>query len=236
MERIRLFCYIVTPVLKRSPATARRLAFNPGDHICAVYSRIDELVQLAADFIVEGLRKDERCWYVESAGEGAAVSAALRQRGVKLADEIRRGAVSMLGGSAAYSVHGEFNPESTVKTFSDAIETALNDGYKGFRAAAEMSWALKVKNGAQLLIAYEALLRSLFTTTCATGLCLYHRERMPLKVLNGALVTHPIAGVSGCFKKNPFYDRDVTMLPGAAGNVRAKLRELAPASHSLRRR
>ena len=215
---------------------AARRTFQPGDHICAVYSGTAELARIASDFLVAGLKKKERCWYVATGNEGTAVSGALRKRGVNVDAERRRGALSILDGSAAYVIHGEFDPEKTVGTFSDAIEAALQDGFSGFRAVADMSWALAVKNGAQRVFAYEALLRSLFATSCATGLCLYNRKRMPLTVLNGALVTHPIAGVNGRFTANPYYSADATALPMSGAGVPAKLRALArPAARSRKR-
>jgi two-component system, chemotaxis family, sensor kinase Cph1 len=212
---------------------ATQRTFQPGDHICAVYSGTAELARIGADFLVQGLKNKERCWYVAAGTEGAAIIRALRRRRIDVNHEIRRGALDILDGSAAYVVHGEFNPERTVATFSDAIEAALKDGFNGFRAVAEMSWALAVKNGAQRVIAYEALLRSLFATSRAAGLCLYDRTRMPLNVLNGALVTHPIAGVNGRFKANPYYSANATELPASGADVPAKLRALSrPATRS----
>ena len=204
-----------------------RRTFRPGDHICAVYSGSAELGHLVADFIVQGLRNGERCWYIASATEATTVTAALRKRGVKVNMNIRRSALSILDGGSAYIVHGQFDPEATVKTFNDAIEAALKDGFTGFRAAAEMSWLLKAKDGAQRVIAYEALLRSLFATSSATGLCLYQRTRMPLNVLNGALATHPIVGVDGRYAANPYYSATASRLPASGTDVPSKLRVLA---------
>ena len=42
-----------------------------------------------------------------------------------------------------YVIHGGFEAEATLKIFNDAIEQAYRDGFTGFRAAAEMSWALE---------------------------------------------------------------------------------------------
>jgi hypothetical protein len=53
---------------------------------------------------------------------------------------------------------------------------------------------------------YEALLKSLFSNCRAIGFCLYDRKRMPLEVLNGALLTHPVAGSHGRYSANRFYD------------------------------
>jgi two-component system, chemotaxis family, sensor kinase Cph1 len=215
---------------------ATQRTFQPGDHICAVYSGTAELARIGADFLVQGLKNQERCWYVATGDEHSAIVGALRRRRIDVKHEMQRGALDILDGSAAYVVHGEFNPERTVATFSDAIEAALKDGFNGFRAAAEMSWALAVKNGAQRVIAYEALLRSLFATSRATGLCLYDRTRMPLNVLNGALVTHPIAGVNGRFRTNPYYSPDAHTPPARGADVRAKLRALSDSASPSRKR
>ena len=187
--------------------------FECGDHICALYSTKTELAAIAAHFLIEGARRGERCWYVAAGNEGGAVRSALRKGGVNVNAAIRRGALNVFGDSDTYAVRGGFNPERTVQVFSDAIEQALHDGYTGFRAAADMSWALTLKNGLQTVIAYEALLRTLFATCKVTGLCLYDRKRMPLQVLNGALVTHHFAAVGSDFQRNPFYAPDVVTLP-----------------------
>ena len=57
-----------------------------------------------------------------------------------------------------------------MRVFSEAIEQALCDGFHGFRAAADMSWALTLGDGTDLLIAYEALLRMLFTRAQTSSL------------------------------------------------------------------
>ena len=57
---------------------------------------------------------------------------------------------------------------------------------------------------------YEALLKSLFANCRAIGFCLYDRTRMPLEVINGALLTHPIAGAHGHYSANQFYDPATT--------------------------
>jgi two-component system, chemotaxis family, sensor kinase Cph1 len=197
---------------------AKRNRFQCGDHVCAVYSDVQELADVVSEFLADGLKHGERCWYVAAADEGAAVSAALAERGVDVERDTRRTALSIFVGSDAYVKRGGFDPEETIGVFNDAIEDALKDGFNGFRAAADMSWGLRLPNGADLMIAYEAMLRTLFATCRVTGLCLYDRERMPLKVLNGALLTHPIVhgGANGHASENPFYDATVSSLPHVA--------------------
>ena len=218
------------------------MRLNPGDHICALYSSREELADIVADFLAEGLRKSERCWYLPASDDPKAVKAALQARDVDTAGANERSALSIHSSGDAYGVRGDFDPEETMVIFSNAIEQALTDGFNGFRAAANMSWALNLKDGPERLITYEALLRSLFSTARATGLCLYDRARMPLTVIDGALATHPIVYVRGAYAHNTFYDPAVQALraidPSA---VASKLDGLdaqthEPPRHAARRR
>lgn len=204
-----------------------------GDHICAIYSTATELAQTAARFLAEGLRNRDRCWYIASGAEGEGVRAALEALDIDADKELDRGALNIISDDEAYVVHGAFDPEATVRIFNNAIEQAYRDGFSGFRAAAEMSWALQHAEGTYQLIVYEALLRSLFANCRAIGLCLYDRRRMPLGVINGALDTHPftVHASGGDCRTNPFYDPAVNRLSAADDTaVAAKLLQLDAAS------
>jgi chemotaxis family two-component system sensor kinase Cph1 len=197
---------------------------QPGDHVCSVYETEDQLVTIVATFLADGLARGERCWYVPSGSEIHAVRNAIEQRGIGVDAQARRTALQLLDSNDAYTVRGGFDPEQTMRVFSDAIEQALTDGFTGFRAAAEMSWALQIQNGAESLIAYEAMLRVLFSTARATGLCLYDRRSMPVRVVNGALLTHPFVASDGEFRRNAAYD------PAVRG-----LADVDPSSNAPRR-
>jgi hypothetical protein len=204
------------------------MTFQPGDHACVLYSSTRELATTVGRFLAVGLGRGERAWYVASGAEDRAVRSALRTEGVDVDAAISRGALRLIRAHDAYLIHGRFDPESTVRVFNDAIEESFAAGFTGFRAAAEMSWALEPDDGLDRLITYEALLRTLFANCRAIGLCLYHRRRMPLAVIDGALATHPIAGVAikGTFCQNPFYDPGASTLNAVASDriVRRKLR------------
>lgn len=184
---------------------------QPGDHVCSLYETDEELASTVSAFLADGLARNERCWYVPSGYETRAIRAAMERRGIDVAAECRRSALHLLDSNDTY-VRDGFDPEKTMRAFSEAIEQALNEGFNGFRAAADMSWALAIGDGTESLIAYEALLRMLFSTSRATGLCLYDRRRMPLPVVNGALLTHPIVEVAGRFEQNHRYDPLVNTL------------------------
>ena len=138
------------------------MQLNPGDHICAIFANGEELADIVGEFLAEGLRSSERCWYLPAGDDPSAVRAALASRAIDTEAAEERGALNILSPTGTYRARGGFDPEATIGVFNDAIEQAVADGFQGFRAAANMSWALELEDGPELAITYEALLRSLF--------------------------------------------------------------------------
>lgn len=200
-----------------SSETGSKIAARPfglGDHACGIFSSRAQLVRLVSRFLAEGLERYEHCWYIGSRADGVAIRSALRRRGVEADDQIRHGALRIVLPTDVYTLHGDFDPERTVRIFDDAVKQSLAHGFRGFRVAADMSWALAIPDGSERLIAYEASAKALFAATPVTAFCLYHRRRMPLNVLNGAMVTHPVTfAARGDAMSNPFYDRHADVLP-----------------------
>jgi len=204
------------PALASSDSGSKIAArpFGLGDHACGIFSSRAQLVRLVSRFLAEGLERYEHCWYVGSRADGVAISSALRRRGVEVDDRVRHGALRIGLPGDVYTLRGDFDPDRTVRVFDDAIQQSRAHGFRGFRVAADMSWALAIPDGAERLIAYEASAKALFATAPVTAFCLYHRRRMPLNVLNGAMVTHPVTfAARGDAMSNPFYDRHVDTLP-----------------------
>jgi chemotaxis family two-component system sensor kinase Cph1 len=202
------------------------LDLRSGDHVCALYSTRDELAEIVADYLADGLRRGQRAWFICPGDEAADVRAALLRR-IDVNAETARGSLQLISGADTYVVHGSFDPERAIATFNEAIDQAYRDGFTGFRAAAEMSWAMTDTSRMQQLIVYEALLRTLFSTSRATGLCLYHRSSTPLDVVGGALATHPVVRSVDGYCVNPFYDVSTNrLIPADAKSVMARMAAL----------
>jgi two-component system, sensor histidine kinase PdtaS len=93
--------------------------FKQGDHIFGIYSTTEELARQVASFLVEGLRKHERCWYVGDGAEIDSVRAALRKLKTNVTADTKRGALELISGDAAYIVDGTFHPEATMQIFNN---------------------------------------------------------------------------------------------------------------------
>lgn len=211
--------------------------FDAGDHACAIYSSRAQLVRIVSRFVVEGIDRREHTWYIGSLSECRAVVSALRRRGVDVNRQIRQGALRLLLPGEVYIVAGEFDGRQADRIFYDAILQAQLHGFRGFRAAAEMSWTMTVPNGPERLVAYESHSQQGIAAGPVTALCLYHRRRVSLDVLHGAVLTHPLACVArGHAMVNPFYDAAASAVPADNRDVPLKLRTLATLTRQSARR
>jgi hypothetical protein len=91
---------------------------------------------------------------------------------------------------------------------STAVEEALRDGFEGLCAAGDMTWLIDEAPGSEELVEYEALLNHFYASNRALGLCQYNRRRLPARVLDHGIATHPTVRIGGpILLTNPFYER-----------------------------
>lgn len=170
------------------------------NHACYVYRDRADLVRTAARFIADGIQAGERCWYVAKGAETDALRHTLRDLGVAVAAAERRGALQLYTPPEIYKAVQPFSAERMMEEFSDGISAALTEGYAGFRAAGEMSWADHPAFRGQLL-EYEHLITALLVNSHATGLCLFD-VRSPH--LAAVVAAHPlVARAGGELERNP---------------------------------
>jgi hypothetical protein len=175
-----------------------------GDHACIIYSGPSELIAEASEFLSEGLRAGEQCWYAGSPDELSGIRATLGSWvDVPAAEEQR--ALRLITSAEAYLASGRFDPEQMLQSIDEAIPAAIGKGFTAVRIAGEMSWALAPVPGTDRLSDYEASLEVLLRQSAASAVCFYHRHRMPAAFLDAALASHSLAAVGGRVCPNAFY-------------------------------
>ena len=180
--------------------------FRQGDHICALYETEDEQLAIATEYLADGLRRGERCFYV--AASRAALSrfrAALIAIGIDAQAMVKRRALIEATNAEAHLVDGRFDTERMLVLLNEAVEAALNAGFVGLRTCGDMSWLLEEASGSEQVVEYEGLLNEFFHRLCAAGMCQYDRRRLPPHLIDHALATHPSVAFEGRFRTNPHY-------------------------------
>lgn len=179
---------------------------HQGQHICALYETNDEQLKVATEYIAEGLWNGERCLYVAQPREALErFRSSLAALGIDVVAAETRGALQVVNTQAAHLVDGHFDSERMLAMLNDAVESALDAGFKGLRTCGDMSWLLDTAPGGEQVVEYEGLLNGLFPSVRALGMCQYDRARLPPGLLDCAISTHPSVVIDGVHKSNPFY-------------------------------
>lgn len=171
-------------------ATAPLLRFKSGDHICVFYRSETYLFELLASYLVEGLRRGEKCFCAQKREHLEQLKARLVCMGVNLHDEIRSGNLEIHTEDEVYFSTGAFSPKEMMRLLHNAIAHAKASGFKGLRTAGEMSWATQGRCDCDQLISYEELVNQAFPSKPVVGLCQYDMRCFSPEVLTRVLEQH----------------------------------------------
>ena len=204
--------------------------FAQGQHICVLFETEQEHLAVAAGYIADGLRSGEQCLYGgHSAQALRQFHGALEDEGIDTAATIRRGALLTGTTGQLHLAGGTFDSERMLGLLNEAVETALNSGYKGLRACGDMSWLLDHPEAEEQVLQYESLLNGFFSGARASGMCLYDRRRLSARLVDHGIATHPTVVVEGEHTRNPFYESPASAArrsPGQRKAINAKINAL----------
>ena len=152
-----------------------------GDHACVVFD--DDATRLTAlrRWFDAGLRDDHRILY-----HGPAA-----YLGPRAAAAAGRGQLRMATPESSYLAGGRFDPEATIAGWRHESATARADGYRGLRAAGDMSWGARPMPGGDRLAWYEANVSRVFADGAAMAVCLYDRRLFTDADLRRVCWAHP---------------------------------------------
>ena len=163
--------------------------FHHGDHICVFYRSETALLEILTPYIAEGLRKNERCFCVQSNEVIRRLTLDLQFIGVNVEREISRGALQFYTENEIYFEGGSFDGEGMIRRLMRSIENAMKEGFSGFRTAGELTWAAGETHCKQV-VGYEKMVQQCFPGKCAVGLCQYRMNAFDPTVLEALLETH----------------------------------------------
>jgi hypothetical protein len=178
--------------------------YRQREHICVLYDSPEEQRSIAAEYLADGLRQGQRCFYVAESVEALhQFHHALRSAGIDVEQYVQSGALVEATHAEAHLAGGRFDSERMLASLNQAVESALNDGFAGLRTCGDMSWLLADAPGSHQVVEYEALLNQFFQSIHGCGMCQYDRRRIPAPLLDHALATHSSTVIDGVHKPNP---------------------------------
>ncbi|BAZ99111.1 PAS domain S-box-containing protein [Methanothermobacter defluvii] len=189
-----------------------------GDHICIIYDDDAEWRNTLIPFMVDGLRRGERCLYICSERTADTVREELG-REVPVDEFEADGRLRIMDDSDAYTDGGVFDPERMVALLESETRKAVSEGFSALRVTGEMDWVLKGLPGSERLIEYENMLNNFFPGSDCLAICQYRRSLFSPEIIRGVLLTHPLVVWNSMVYRNPYYVRPEILLRGVRSEM-----------------
>jgi len=186
---------------------------NPGDHCALIFQTRAEQFSWVCPYIASGLRRRERCLYIAYDNSVPHVLKKLAAVGVDISTAQSTGALRILTKEQSYQKHGMFEPLRMIDELAGEVERALADGFTGFRATGEMTWAGETPEALTQVREYEAKLHHSFGPRL-TGLCQYDETRFSPSLLSDMIRIHSKIIAKGRIIKNHLQRPPEEMLTG----------------------
>jgi hypothetical protein len=176
-------------------------------HQCLIYqgSPSGHLATLA-NILVEKLKSNHRCVYLNSPAMVDEMKSCLCAAGVDVEKETKKGAL-ILTSDQTHLQNNEFDPNRMLDFLRQSVKQAVLDGYKSLWATGDMLWEFGGKIDIDKLFEYEYALEEFFhETSYLSGICQYRRDTVPPEAIRVALTVHQNIWLNKSFiLDNPYY-------------------------------
>jgi hypothetical protein len=147
------------------------------DHACLTYGEAEELLDLTAAFVRDGLAGGLKViWLSDDTPDRAASE--LTRRGVAAGAAVEGGQLAAAAWEGRLLSGQAFTAKQAIGWLDGQITASRQEGFPGLRVALDMSWALSPVTGVEQLPDFEeGIAAALAGTTTVSVLCQYDRER-----------------------------------------------------------
>jgi len=156
------------------------------DHACLTFGESEELFDLTAAFVRDGLDGGLKVVWLSDATPDRA-TAELARRGIAVAEALASGQLVAASYEGRLLAGQVFSAGQAMTWLAAEMATA---GTQGLRLAVDMSWALGPVSGVEQLPEFEEKVAAAVTGTTVSVLCQYDRERFDPVTLASVAAFH----------------------------------------------
>jgi anti-anti-sigma regulatory factor len=157
-------------------ADAQVTELTDEDHACLTFGEPEELADLTAAFIRDGLASGLKVMWLSDASVAGAV-AELARRGIDPGPALESGQMTAAGCEGRLLSGQAFRADAAVGWLAGQLESCRREGFPGLRVAVDMSWALRPVAGVEELPRFEEGIAAVLAGSTAAVLCQYDRDK-----------------------------------------------------------
>jgi PAS domain S-box-containing protein len=172
-------------------------------HPCSIYRTAQQLKKQFVPYLRCGLALGEKCVYFIDENDERFVLDAMQEGGFDLTPYLKSGQFEVVHTRDAHLAGGHFGEEKMLAYWNQSIGAARTAGFKGLRAAVEMTWALSGSPGCEILAPYESRLTHLMNEKEASVICMYSQRRFSAEKIKAVIHAHPLVVIGDTVLDNP---------------------------------
>ena len=178
-----------------------------GSHICQLYNKPAEVVNVAASLIQTGLQNNEKCFYAGPTDMINEIREACAELQVDVDAAIDRGQLVFIDKREEFYQNKRFDPYFMLSQHQSFIARALKEGWSAARGALDMSWVTEGTATPSQVLKYEAAADAVFTfqNSPVVVIVQYNYAKLAGEIVVELLKLHPLAVVGKYIKRNPYY-------------------------------
>ena len=170
-------------------ATAQITELTVDDHACLTFGEAEELFDVTAAFVRDGLDAGLKVMWLSDAGPGPVVTE-LSRRGIKAEPAMDAGQMTAAGCEGLLLTGQVFSADAAIGWLTRELASSRELGFPGLRVAVDMSWALRPVSGIEQLPQFEEGIAAALAGTTASVLCQYDRDRFDPVTLASVAACH----------------------------------------------
>jgi anti-anti-sigma regulatory factor len=170
-------------------ADAQVTDLTASDHACLTFGEPEELLDLTAAFIRDGLIGGLKVIWLSEGTPAQAVTELVR-RGIAVEPAVATGQMTASAWEGSLLSGRAFAADHAMGWLTGQVAASLSEGFPGLRVAVDMSWALQPVTGVEQLPQFEERVTPVLAGTAVSLLCQYDRERFDPVTLASVTAFH----------------------------------------------
>lgn len=179
--------------------------FEPGVHICQIYSEDDERQEALLKFIRSGIEGREKVACFSDNITEEAVDEFLANYGISYNEVKKDGSFTLSDTKNVYFKYNRFDPDRMLDKLQEFHRQAMEEKYDAARVIGEMIPDIHHLEGGSRLLEYEARVSMLLRVHPITTVCQYDSRAFDGATIMDVLKVHPYMIVRGSVVSNPFF-------------------------------
>ena len=166
------------------------------DHACLTFGEPEELLDLTAAFVRDGLSGGLKVIWLGDRTPAQAVSE-LARRGIAMEPAVASGQMAAVEPEGSLLSGQAFTADHAMEWPTGQMTACRGERFPGLRVAVDMSWALRPVTGIEQLPQFEESVAAALAGTSVSVLCQYDRERFDPVTLASVAAFHTRSVAAG---------------------------------------